>query len=178
MGRGRDFINPFQKGSNTERNPPSPSRLSEQTSMQKLRSFFSTMFTASSNLVKPSHPAPDRMLLVIVHRVHPARSDPASTPRLHQFPSAFHRPCPPSHHGLSGPQEIAFELHALIPMAFMLFITGGAMLIRLEGFYAEANWLLFSIELVVFVLEIWMIIESVMVLTNLHPEAAEPSRAG
>jgi carbon starvation protein len=58
--------------------------------------------------------------------------------------------------------------YTLIPMVFMLIMTGWAMLINLEGFYAGANWLLFCIGLVVFVLEIWMIIESVIVLIKLH----------
>jgi len=53
-------------------------------------------------------------------------------------------------------------------------MTGWAMLINLKGFYAGANWLLFSIGLVVFVLEIWMIIESVMVFMKLRSKAAEP----
>ncbi len=64
--------------------------------------------------------------------------------------------------------------YTLTPMVFMLIMTGWAMLINLKGFYAGANWLLFSIGLVVFVLEIWMIIESVMVFMKLRSKAAEP----
>jgi carbon starvation protein len=68
--------------------------------------------------------------------------------------------------------------YTLIPMAFMIIMTGWAMLINLKEFYAGANWLLFCIGLVVFVLEIRMIIESVMVLMKLHSKAAAPPLAG
>ena len=68
--------------------------------------------------------------------------------------------------------------YTLIPMAFMIIMTGWAMLINLKGFYAGANWLLFCIGLAVFVLEIWMIIESVMVLMKLHSKSAVHRMAG
>jgi carbon starvation protein len=64
--------------------------------------------------------------------------------------------------------------YTLIPMIFMLLMTGWAMLVNLKGFYGEANWLLFFIGLAVFVLEIWMIIESVAVLMKVYREKAEP----
>ena len=64
--------------------------------------------------------------------------------------------------------------YTLIPMIFMLVMTGWAMLINLKEFYAGANWLLVSIGLVVFALEIWMIIESVAVLKKVYRNTAEP----
>jgi carbon starvation protein len=63
-------------------------------------------------------------------------------------------------------------------MVFMLIMTGWAMLINLNEFYTGANWLLFFIGLVVFVLEIWMIIESVLVIMKLNSKAAAPPMAG
>lgn len=68
--------------------------------------------------------------------------------------------------------------YTLIPMVFMLIMTGWAMLINLRDFYTGANWLLFSIGLVVFVLEIWMIVESVIVLMKLHSKAVASPQAG
>lgn len=57
-------------------------------------------------------------------------------------------------------------IYTLIPMLFMIFMTGWAMLINLKNFHASSNWLLFSIGLAVFVLEIWMVTESALVLKN------------
>ncbi len=68
--------------------------------------------------------------------------------------------------------------YTFIPMVFMVIMTGWAMLINLKEFYAGANWLLFCIGLVVFVLEIWMMIESVMVLMKLHSKPTAPPLAG
>jgi carbon starvation protein len=51
-----------------------------------------------------------------------------------------------------------------IPMVFMIFMTGWAMILNIQKFYNTSNWLLLCIGLAVFVLEIWMIIESIIVL--------------
>lgn len=64
--------------------------------------------------------------------------------------------------------------YTLIPMVFMIFMTGWAMLINLGEFYTKANWLLFFIGLAVFVLEIWMVIESVIVLKKIYGTEMEP----
>jgi len=55
----------------------------------------------------------------------------------------------------------------LIPFLFMVIITGWAMIINIGDYYNTNNWLLFGIGTVVFVLEIWMIMESVIVLKNI-----------
>jgi len=55
-----------------------------------------------------------------------------------------------------------------IPMIFMLIMTGWAMILNIQKFYSTSNWLLFFIGLAVFVLEIWMIIESVVVLKTVY----------
>jgi len=48
----------------------------------------------------------------------------------------------------------------------MLFMTGWAMVKNIINFQAKHNYLLFSIGLVVFLLEIWMIIEAVLALNR------------
>ena len=55
-----------------------------------------------------------------------------------------------------------------IPMVFMIIMTGWAMVLLIQKFYNTSNWLLFFIGLAVFVLEIWMIIESVLVLKTVY----------
>ncbi len=61
----------------------------------------------------------------------------------------------------------------MIPMIFMLFMTGWAMILNLNTFYTKSNWLLFFIGLAVFALEIWMIIESAIVLRKVYGEEEE-----
>ncbi|TES90774.1 MAG: carbon starvation protein A, partial [Desulfobacteraceae bacterium] len=58
--------------------------------------------------------------------------------------------------------------YTCIPMIFMLFMTGWAMIINIGRYYSSANWLLFIIGLAVFALEIWMIIESALVLKTVY----------
>ena len=55
-----------------------------------------------------------------------------------------------------------------IPMVFMIVITGWAMALNIQKFYNTSNWFLFIIGLAVFVLEIWMIIESAIVLKTVY----------
>lgn len=59
-------------------------------------------------------------------------------------------------------------IYTMIPMVFMLFITGWAMLINLNEFFITSNWLLLCIGLAVFSLEIWMVVESALVLKKLN----------
>jgi carbon starvation protein len=63
-------------------------------------------------------------------------------------------------------------LYAAIPMIFMIFMTGWAMILNLKDFYITSNWLLFGIGLAVFVLEVWMIAESVLVLRKVYSKGA------
>jgi len=60
--------------------------------------------------------------------------------------------------------------YTLIPMVFMIIMTGWAMLINLNEYFVTSNWLLFFIGLAVFILEIWMIIESAVVLKKVYGE--------
>ncbi|MCP4666198.1 MAG: carbon starvation protein A, partial [Deltaproteobacteria bacterium] len=59
-------------------------------------------------------------------------------------------------------------VYTCIPMIFMLFMTGWAMILNIQKFYSTANWLLFVIGLCVFVLELWMILESIVVLKTVY----------
>jgi len=52
-------------------------------------------------------------------------------------------------------------VYTLIPMIFMIIMTGWGMVLNMIGFYQTGNWLLFGIDFVIFALEIWMIIECV-----------------
>ncbi len=51
-----------------------------------------------------------------------------------------------------------------VPLLFMLLITGWAMLYNLHDFLHKANWMLFGIGTAVFLLEIWMVVETAIVL--------------
>ena len=55
-------------------------------------------------------------------------------------------------------------IFTMIPMVFMILMTGWAMLVNLDDFYNDRNWLLFSIGLITMLLEIWMVIESIIVM--------------
>jgi carbon starvation protein len=58
--------------------------------------------------------------------------------------------------------------YTLLPMVFMLAVTAWAMLINLINFVAQSNWLLVSLGSGIFVLEIWLILEAVLVLKSLR----------
>jgi len=62
-----------------------------------------------------------------------------------------------------------------LPMIFMLFMTGWAMILNIEKFAKTHNTLLFVVGLIVFGLEIWMIIEAIIALKKYMgaPKAAE-----
>lgn len=60
------------------------------------------------------------------------------------------------------------SFYTAIPMVFMVLMTAWAMTVNLKTFYSQSNWLLFFIGIAVFMLEIWMIIESVIVIKNIY----------
>jgi len=62
-------------------------------------------------------------------------------------------------------------IYTLIPMIFMISVTGWAMNYNLKTFFAAENWLLFGIGVTVVVLEIWMIIEGAGALLKLRKKA-------
>ena len=59
-------------------------------------------------------------------------------------------------------------VYTLVPMLFMLFFTGWAMIVNLNSFYLKADWMLFLIGSSVLVLEIWMVVESALILRTVY----------
>jgi carbon starvation protein len=55
-----------------------------------------------------------------------------------------------------------------IPTVFMLAMTGWAMKINLTDYYYGNKWLLFTIGAIIVLLEIWMIIECLIILVNIY----------
>jgi carbon starvation protein len=66
-------------------------------------------------------------------------------------------------------------VYTVIPMAFMIIMTGWAMIINLSNYFAGGKWLLFVIGLCTLVLEIWMIIESLVVFSKVYGKEMEPA---
>lgn len=63
---------------------------------------------------------------------------------------------------------------AALPMIFMIFMTGWAMIVNISKFAKTHNTLLLAIGVIVFLLEIWMIIEAIIALGKyLSAPAAE-----
>ncbi|MDP3980782.1 MAG: carbon starvation protein A [Chlamydiota bacterium] len=60
------------------------------------------------------------------------------------------------------------SIYASVPMIFMITMTAWAMVLNLIEFFKASNWLLFIIGLMVFSLEIWMIIESALVIKKVY----------
>lgn len=56
--------------------------------------------------------------------------------------------------------------YTLLPMIFMIIMTGWAMIKNIFDFSVKHNHLLLGIGLVVFLLEIWMIIEGIVAIVN------------
>ena len=59
-------------------------------------------------------------------------------------------------------------VYTCAPMIFMIIMTAWAMILNIQKFYSTSNWLLFVIGLAVFVLEIWMILESIVVMKTVY----------
>lgn len=58
-------------------------------------------------------------------------------------------------------------LYTAIPMAFMVAMTSWAMKINLDRFFSGGQWLLFAIGAIIAVLQVWMVVEGVIVLARL-----------
>jgi carbon starvation protein len=63
-------------------------------------------------------------------------------------------------------QKITIK-YTVVPMIFMIIMTGWAMLLNLITYVNNQSWLLAVIGTIVFVLEIWMVIEAVLFLKSL-----------
>ncbi|WP_066504279.1 carbon starvation protein A [Abyssisolibacter fermentans] len=61
-------------------------------------------------------------------------------------------------------------IFTIIPMIFMMFMTGWGMIDNIIGFFGKSEWLLFVIGIVIIVLEIWMIIEAINVVKKSKKE--------
>jgi len=61
--------------------------------------------------------------------------------------------------------------YTAIPMAFMIAMTAWAMKINLVSFYTQKEMLLFVIGSIISVLQIWMVVEGVIVLARLRKKA-------
>jgi len=59
-------------------------------------------------------------------------------------------------------------IYTSIPLVFMIFMTGWAMLLNIQKFFQTSSWLLFYISMAVFILEIWMIFESSIVMKTIY----------
>ena len=57
-------------------------------------------------------------------------------------------------------------LPLLIPMLFIMLITFTALIIKAQTFFSQGNGLLFSINMVMIVLIIWMVIEGVLIVKH------------
>lgn len=55
-----------------------------------------------------------------------------------------------------------------LPMVFMVVMTGWATALTIHGFLLKSQWLLFGIGSLILVLELWMIVESVVVLKKIY----------
>lgn len=67
--------------------------------------------------------------------------------------------------------------YTAVPMVFMIFMTGWAMLYNIGEYFSSSNWLLLAIGVAVFALEIWMIIESVVVLRKVYAKGSAAAGA-
>ena len=57
--------------------------------------------------------------------------------------------------------------YTIWPMGFMLVMTAWAMQLNLFHFFTTTNWLLFSIGLLIVILQLWMLLESLLLLSRL-----------
>ena len=69
-------------------------------------------------------------------------------------------------------------IYTSIPMLFMIIMTAWALALKIRISYITANWLLFGIGLAVFLLQTWMIIESVAVLKKVYTPKGTPPTTG
>ena len=54
----------------------------------------------------------------------------------------------------------------IIPLTFLLFMTVWALIINLREFVSNGDWLLAPLDLVIFVLAVWLIVEAVLAIRN------------
>lgn len=62
-------------------------------------------------------------------------------------------------------------LAALAPLVFLLGMTTWALFLNLGAFYAEGDWLLLSMDLAIFVLALWLIVEALAAINRSRSDA-------
>src|SRR5699024_6599532 len=65
-------------------------------------------------------------------------------------------------------------LPALIPAAFVIFVSIYALIIQLGQFYNEGNWLLLVLDLVGLIAAVWVLIEAALAMARTRNEPADP----
>jgi carbon starvation protein len=55
-----------------------------------------------------------------------------------------------------------------IPMVFMVFMTGWAMVLNVENFYASRNWALLAINVIIILFVVWMIVEVINMVRRIR----------
>ena len=55
-------------------------------------------------------------------------------------------------------------IYTVIPFVLMLFMTGWAMIVQLKGFCCNNQFHLMAIDVIIIVLEVWMVIEAFLTL--------------
>jgi carbon starvation protein len=61
----------------------------------------------------------------------------------------------------------------IVPLSFLLFMTVWALFINLREFVSNGDWLLAPLDLVIFVLAVWLIVEAVLAIRSARTEARE-----
>jgi carbon starvation protein len=64
-----------------------------------------------------------------------------------------------------------------IPMVFMVFMTGWAMIVNIRNFFDTKNWLLVAINAIIIVFVVWMIVEVIRVVRKFSPSAGDAAGA-
>jgi carbon starvation protein len=59
-------------------------------------------------------------------------------------------------------------LAAIIPLVFLLAMTTWALFIQLGEFFNEGAWLLLIVDAIVFVLAVWLIVESASAMNRVR----------
>ncbi|AHY47667.1 Carbon starvation protein predicted membrane protein [Rubrobacter radiotolerans] len=61
-------------------------------------------------------------------------------------------------------------LAAIIPLVFLLTMTSWALLINLGNFFRDGAWLLLVLDIIIFVLAVWLIVEAVAAMNRVRRE--------
>lgn len=65
-------------------------------------------------------------------------------------------------------------VYTMVPMVVILIMTSWAMFINLQGFIADGKWLLVTFGVLIVVLEVWLVIEAMIILKYLKGREVEP----